>query len=153
MPYVENRPAGFWIRFLAFFIDGILMSAFAYLVAVVIRDHKHLESFKIIGSERYYTTAGMIADNIYIILFIIIFTATLKGSLGKLICRIQVVNQDHSTISLLKSIGRYFAHIVSIFTIIGVVMVGLNKRKKGLHDLLCQTVVVYRNQYSDPTDW
>lgn len=64
-----------------------------------------------------------------------------------MICKIQVTNEDGSTISILKSLGRYFAYILSaLILMIGFMMAGWTERKRALHDYICQTVVTYRDQ-------
>lgn len=152
------KPAGFWMRVLAVLIDGIFSSVLATIIGTLMNDQPSQEEqmqavessqnfFEIVASSS--SPSQIISNLIYVIVFIIIFTATqLKGSPGKLITRIQVVNaKDMSQISILKSIGRYFAYLLSsIILAIGLMMAGWNKEKKALHDIICSTRVVYRNQ-------
>jgi uncharacterized RDD family membrane protein YckC len=145
----SRKPAGFWIRFLATLIDGILTSILAWIIATLIGDQTYFRSFDIFSSEYGMTsTSDSIANLIYTIIFIIIFTASrYKGSPGKLVCRIEVLNTDMTQISFWKSVGRVFAYLLSTITLfIGFMMAGWNREKKALHDMVCNTRVVYRNQ-------
>nr|WP_289038897.1 RDD family protein [uncultured Allobacillus sp.] len=141
---IENKPAGFWIRFLAFIIDGLFVSLLTWLVAALITGEvEQLQQ----SQPQTETNAEHFSSSFYSIIFIILFTASrYKGSPGKMLCRIQVTNEDGSKISILKSLGRYFAYILSaIILMIGFMMAGWTERKKALHDYICQTVVTYRD--------
>lgn len=151
----QLKPAGFWIRVLAAIIDGILAVVLTWIISILINDntsnqlqHSYNQapgewsaSFEYMAS-----TSEVIANLIYGIIFVIIFTATqYKGSPGKLICRIQVVNPDMSKIGIGKSIGRYFSYILSgMIFMVGFMMAGWTKEKRALHDMICNTRVVYR---------
>lgn len=151
------KPAGFWIRFLAVFIDGIFNSVLTFIIGTLVNDttNNAEQTDAIDASKGFFevmkdnsSPSELTSNLIYVIVFIIIFTATqLKGSPGKLVCRIQVVNSDMTQISILKSIGRYLAYFLSgVIFLIGFMMAGWNKEKKALHDMICNTRVVYRNQ-------
>jgi len=57
-------------------------------------------------------------------------------------------NGDRLTLG--RSIGRYFATLLSGLTLcIGYLMAAFTERKQGLHDLICDTVVVDRWAYTD----
>ncbi|MEC5423832.1 RDD family protein [Virgibacillus sp. C22-A2] len=140
----NHAPAGFWIRALATLIDAVFFYALIWIIALLIKDEGFMHSFNV-GTT---STSEDVASLIYNAVFVVIFTASrYKGSPGKLICRIQVVNTDMSKISLLKSIGRYFAYVLSLLSLfIGFMMAGWNAEKKALHDMLCKTRVVYRER-------
>lgn len=153
----QKKPAGFWMRFLATLIDGIFMSVLTWIIGILINDtttdqlqQSYYQSPGSVGASFEYvmSPSEITANLIYVIVFIIIFTATqYKGSPGKLICRIQVVNPDMSKISIGKSIGRYFSYILSgIILLVGFMMAGWNKEKKALHDMICNTRVVYKDK-------
>lgn len=100
---IENKPAGFWIRFLAIFIDSLFVSLLTWLVAALITGEvEQLQQTQ----QQTETNAEELSSSIYSVFFIILFTASrFKGSPGKMICKIQVTNEDGSTISILKSLG------------------------------------------------
>ncbi|WP_369412904.1 RDD family protein [Oceanobacillus alkalisoli] len=138
-----------WIRFLASLIDGVLTGILTWIIATLINDERYFNTFDIFSDELYgLSTSETISNLIYTVIFVIIFTASkFKGSPGKMICRIEVVNPDMTQISFWKSLGRVFAYIVSAIPImIGYMMAGWNKEKRALHDIICSTRVVYRNK-------
>ncbi|WP_404458546.1 RDD family protein [Oceanobacillus kapialis] len=140
---MDNKPAGFWIRFLASLIDGILIQMLAAVIALLIGD----ESFWNYWTSRIGSNTSIsVADYMYSIVFIIFFTGSrFMGSPGKLACRIKVVNLDGSQVTILKSIARFFSYIISAVPLfVGFMMAGWNEEKKALHDMICQTRVVYR---------
>lgn len=140
----DYKPAGFWIRFFANFIDGVITMLMAFLIALLLNDQEFFNN-RLEETSRSEDTANLI----YVVIFVIIFTGSkFKGSLGKLICQIQVLNyRDMTQISLLESIGRAFAYVISaIPLLIGFMMAGWNKEKKALHDIICGTRVVYREE-------
>ena len=65
------------------------------------------------------------------------------ATLGKMAIGIKVVREDGSRISFMRGMGRYFALIVSSIPLgLGFVMAGFTERKRALHDMMCDTVVV-----------
>lgn len=124
------KPAGFWIRVLASLLDSLLISVLAAMIAAMINDQDFVFFYS--QTEIDPSTSDTWASIIYIIVFIIIFTATKwKGSPGKIICNIQVVNTNMTQISIWKSIGRYLSYFVSALTLfIGYLLAGWNEEKK-----------------------
>ncbi|MFC3038740.1 RDD family protein [Virgibacillus xinjiangensis] len=139
---MHPKPAGFWIRFLALFVDSLLSGVLTLLIAVLIGDTAYFSAAVGVSSM-----ADSIGGLIYSVVFVILFTASnLMGSPGKLACRIKVVNTDMTQVTLWKSIGRWLAYFLSTITfLIGYMMAGWNEEKKALHDMVCGTRVVYRD--------
>ncbi|WYP27193.1 RDD family protein [Alkalihalobacillus sp. FSL W8-0930] len=136
---MNYEPAGFWIRAMAAIIDGLIMGVIGVLLMFV------LEAPSINFED---STTLDIFILIYSAVFIVIFTASkLKASPGKLILGIQVLTLDNKQIGIGRSIGRYFAYMISTFTLmIGYLMAGFTKDKKALHDLICGTRVVHKQK-------
>src|SRR5699024_9290399 len=135
-----HKPAGFWIRFLSTLVDGILSSVLAWILSILMNESA-IQSINnsltpspdemALTSESLVSPSDTVANLLYGILFIIIFTATqFKGSPGKLLCRIQVVNPDMTQLGIGKSIGRYFSYILSAIPLmIGFMLAGWTKDK------------------------
>jgi len=70
---------------------------------------------------------------------------------GKKFVHIKVVDaQNYEDISNTQAITRSFGYLASIFSfLIGFLMIGLRKDKRGLHDLLAKTVVIYDEERED----
>jgi uncharacterized RDD family membrane protein YckC len=139
----ELNYAGFWIRFLARFIDGLLLNVISILIqmalgfslsqAVGVAPRPNLTVFfAIVG-------ASAVVNAIYEVVFIGKYGATL----GKMACGLKVVTEDGGPVSYSLAIGRYFATIVSAITLyIGFIMAGFDVQKRALHDRICGTRVV-----------
>jgi len=63
------------------------------------------------------------------------------GTVGKLFTRYRISNVDGSRISLSKATARFPLKLIAITTLLGVLMIDVNRKKQGLHDLICGTIV------------
>lgn len=143
----ELKPAGFWIRLVASGIDWLGYIFFLFIVFFILEIFPFLQRFTS-NDPSDGSVEAVIALIVYIAVFIIIFTgSSIKGSPGKKICRIQVVNPDMTRIGFVKSNIRFLAYFVSCLPFfIGFIAAGWNANRRGLHDMLCNTRVVYRNR-------
>ncbi|MCY9089634.1 RDD family protein [Bacillus mojavensis] len=150
-----EKPAGFWIRVLAYLIDGIIVSVPSYIILFIIN------SVFIAGSiatdpymtkdeymVKYLTLAFLPTMLIMIVISVLYYglltASKMQGTLGKKILGLKVVNEQGGRVSIGQAIGRYFAYILSgMIFYIGFIMVAFGE-KKGLHDIICRTRVVYK---------
>ena len=85
----------------------------------------------------------MILNGCYTVWFVYKYSATP----GTMVCGLRVVNADGSKMSLGKNIGRYGAELVSgLACDLGYVIVAFDAQKRGLHDHMCNTRVIYKPQ-------
>jgi uncharacterized RDD family membrane protein YckC len=76
------------------------------------------------------------------------------ATLGKMAVGIKVVRLNGDRMTLARAIGRYFATILSALTLcIGYVMAAFTERKQGLHDMICDTLVVDKWAFTDHPEW
>jgi len=127
--------AGFWIRFCAKFVDGIILNIVGRLLGLMIGVAFH-------GNNQ----AVMIAMLLAVIInatYVIYFTGKYGATPGKMACKIQVIRGDGSPMTYGRATGRYFAEILSTLTLfIGYIMVAFDEEKRALHDRICDTRVV-----------
>lgn len=147
----ELRFAGFWIRFAAKMIDGIILS-------IVTGGPYWFLSFKVamLGSQGNPDPEVIARYNVFLILAYLLmmvlqvaYAAFMVGkygaTLGKLAVGIRVVNADGSKVSYLKAFGRWWGELVTGFTIgIGYIIAGFDREKRALHDHICSTRVVFK---------
>ena len=136
-----GRPAGFWIRLLAYIIDGVLLTlAFALVWPLV--------SGEAITDYWQSTEAFSPGDVFSLVLNLVYYTGAIaiwSTTLGKRPFGLYVVRTDGSRLSAARALARYLAYFLSAFTLgIGFILVGLRQDKRGLHDLVCDTVVIQR---------
>ena len=79
------------------------------------------------------------------ILYFPVLVATWSTTLGKRIFGLYVVRNDGSKIGFCRAFARSLCYNISglIFGI-GFLMIAFSEDKRGLHDLICDTKVVYR---------
>lgn len=142
--------AGFWIRFVASFIDSIIIGIPISVIAFIL------------GVFSIFSTSN-VTDNVYekslMIIYIFLYFGSLmisvlyysgmhaskwQGTLGKLIVGIKVSDLNGQRISFGRALGRYLATILSSIFFIGYIMAAFTQKKQSLHDLIASTVVVYK---------
>jgi uncharacterized RDD family membrane protein YckC len=141
--------AGFWIRTLAAIIDTIfiLIIILPVLFAIYGADYWDSESF-IAGSWDF------LIQYILPAIAVIIFWIYKSATPGKMITRLTIVDaKTGGKPSTGQFIGRYLGYYVSMFPLfLGIIWVGIDKRKQGWHDKLAGTVVI-RNKKSEPVNF
>ncbi|QTA86847.1 RDD family protein [Desulfonema magnum] len=129
----DMRYAGFWIRFGAKIIDGIILGV--------------LNSF--LSDLAQIAESPFLPIHLFLLQIIIAtaYTTWLLGkfgaTIGKMACKIKVVTDDGGKISYARAFGRYFAEILSsIMLLIGYIMAAFDEQKRTLHDRICNTRVI-----------
>lgn len=133
--------AGFWIRFGAKFIDGIILNVVNMAISFT------LGFMMAIAEDQSQAFVFAIITNILSIAIGATYTTWMLGkygaTLGKMACRIQVVTPEGGQITYLRAFGRHFAEILSaIILLIGYIMAAFDVEKRSLHDRICNTRVV-----------
>ena len=78
---------------------------------------------------------------IYCLYFALFESSGLQGTLGKRFLRFRVCDQNGHKISFLKALLRSLMKLISIASMIGVLIIDVNKQRQGLHDKICNTFV------------
>ena len=146
---------GFWIRLLAHLIDHIILGAVAaplFFVTVlpsIIRVAQQADRdqepspemiITIISSAFAYIALAFVGQWLYEAL---LTSSSWQGTIGKRVLRLKVVDEAGNRISFGRATGRFFAKILSsMFFCIGFIMIGFTDRKRGLHDMLANTLVM-----------
>jgi uncharacterized RDD family membrane protein YckC len=132
---------GFWIRFLAVFIDGIILWILNFAIETVtgtrIASPRDLAfALSRLGMTFMISTAISL---LYEAFFLVQFGATP----GKMVLHLKVITPDGGGISWGRAIGRYFGKWLSSLTLlIGYIMAGFDSEKRALHDYIAGTRVV-----------
>jgi uncharacterized RDD family membrane protein YckC len=136
-----RRYGGFWIRFVARVIDGLLVQVVLVALAALLT-----ASFRA-GAPRSGTIALAIIYPLSFGLsagYEIYFLTSRGATLGKMLFGLKVIRSDGSKLSAGVSTSRYFAQFLSYITLgIGYLMAGFDEEKRALHDRICETRVVY----------
>ena len=142
------RYGGFWIRFVAAILDGILVQVvvvpFGALMGGAIgvagvATRMPGEGTRLV-SVIVGTVLGLLGSWIY---EAAMESSSLQATLGKMALGLRVVDLQGQRISFGRASGRYFGRILSaLILFIGFIMAAFTERKQALHDLIAGTLVV-----------
>jgi uncharacterized RDD family membrane protein YckC len=132
--------AGFWIRFVAVFIDGLIVDFFVLLPLILIFG---LPGLMHKTPSAVVNTSIIIVQYVVPALYEILFIGSMGATPGKMLMKIKVITADGGRVSYGRSTGRYFAKMLSgIILGIGYLMVAWDDEKRALHDHICKTRVI-----------
>jgi uncharacterized RDD family membrane protein YckC len=141
---------GFWIRFVAAIIDGIIVGVFNSIVQFVLLkplmlgtqmqgDPTPAAAMAALGMAGILALIGMAFNALYEGFFI----GKLGATPGKMALGMKVVRSDGSRVGYGRAFGRYFAKILSyLILLIGYLMAAWDSEKRALHDMICDTRVI-----------
>ena len=139
--------AGFWRRFAAVFIDGLILaivSMIVYSVFGVSLFRPNPEMFEN-GIPVSYSIAYLINVGIQISYFAYLESSEKQGTFGKQAMGIVVTGLNGERITMLNAVGRYFARILSALIMgIGYLIQPFTAKKQALHDMIAGTLVYKR---------
>ena len=134
-----GTPAGFWIRLLAWIIDSVFL-VLVQLVVLTLMPGTSIEAYY--TAETLWTTADTVMTLLsagYYTVGVSVFSTTV----GKRALGLYVLRRDGSKVSGLRAFARHVASGLSaLILFIGYLMIGFSSDKRGLHDHICDTVVV-----------
>jgi uncharacterized RDD family membrane protein YckC/DNA-directed RNA polymerase subunit RPC12/RpoP len=143
--------AGVGIRFGARFVDGLVfIIPFAIVAALIVPNL--LRTAGSSGAAMFNGSFLMIAL-IFSLFYEVLMLKYWGATLGKMACGLKVVRPDATSLGWGISFGRYFMYNVVISAIpllnyilllTTAIMAGVDAQKRGLHDRVCDTRVVYK---------
>lgn len=149
-----GRPAGFWLRFVAYMIDGLIMMAVFCLVILVSVGIVMLlgMSMEAKGEEVgagvvLVVFLGLIAQFVIAWLYEALLTSGPQGgTLGKMAVGVRIVQAvDGKRISFGRATGRFFLKVMVTPMVpfgIGYLIAAFTKGKRAVHDFMADTLVI-----------
>jgi uncharacterized RDD family membrane protein YckC/pSer/pThr/pTyr-binding forkhead associated (FHA) protein len=152
----DKRPAGFWLRLVAYVLDAFFISLIAgaaiilqtwlilhFLQGMSIFDLLQGTSIQATTTYQYLVTINSILYTVISIIYILSGWARKGATWGKRIVGLKIYSSKGKTPigwgrAILRLIG-YF--ISSLILMIGFLMIGFTDRKRGLHDMIAGTYV------------
>jgi uncharacterized RDD family membrane protein YckC len=120
--------AGFWVRFVAFIVDLVIISVGSGLVATAT-----------LGAGFLVGLAGPWLYEAFML------SSEWQATVGKRAMSIAVTGIDGGRISFARATGRHFAKWISAFLLgIGFIMAAFTEKKQALHDMIAETLVINR---------
>ena len=129
---IEKRYVGFWRRFAAYLLDGIILNIISWILGFVL-------------SFLPYWIGSVIAIVFVIgsIVYFLGFWVWQGATPGKMMMGVKIVKTDGSPIGIGRAILRYIGYFVSAITLyIGYLMIAWDSKKQGLHDKIAGTYVI-----------
>jgi uncharacterized RDD family membrane protein YckC len=150
--------AGFWLRFVAFLIDGAI-SGFLFLILLI-------PLFILTGAGSALNRIGQgedISDDVATLVGIgfalgfLVMTvgvgwlyhalsesSSWQGTLGKKMLNLTVTDLNGQPISFGRASGRYFAKFINILIpfAIGYILAGFTEKKQAIHDMIASCLVL-----------
>ena len=118
--------AGFWIRFLAWLIDLVILFIPSIVLALAVEG-----------------LAGFLLQVAIGLVYRVGFWAAQGATLGQKAVGVEITTVDGEPIGSGRAILRYIGYFVSWITLgIGFLIIAFNREKRGLHDYIAGTVVV-----------
>ncbi|WP_373034491.1 RDD family protein [Sulfurimonas sp.] len=157
----EVKYAGFWIRFIASFLDTLFLALPVAVVIYFLSDGNWFDfaqyqqniayamsgnAQKALESQPQTSLKWELLFEMAVLLVTMLFWRRWRGATpGKKFVHIKIVDaKTLQDIDNTQAVTRSFGYIVSTLALlIGFFMVAFRRDKRGLHDLLAGTVVIY----------
>jgi uncharacterized RDD family membrane protein YckC len=158
VPRVEY--AGFWLRFLAYIIDSVVMGigVMAVLIPLIFltglggilsqmhpdEDMNDVSFFMLMGIIFLFATVSLVVTWLY---HALMESSAWQATVGKRVLGLVVTDMAGQRVSFGRATARHFAKIVTnlIPLAIGYIMAGFTEKKQALHDMIARCLVLRRS--------
>jgi uncharacterized RDD family membrane protein YckC len=132
--FLNNR-AGFWIRFVATLIDGLIIGVIQFVLSFILGD--------IMDPETNMGASTVINLILTIIYFVWFQTYNNGQTFGKKITGIRVANLDGGKVSFgMMFIREIIGKTISALILLIGFLMAAGKSKRALHDRIAKTIVI-----------
>jgi uncharacterized RDD family membrane protein YckC len=140
--------AGFWIRLAAYLLDYTILTVVSVAALLIAGGAAFLitrSTDATIESLQTHEVVLFLGTTLLGFFYYVYFVrGPWQATPGKRICGIHITRGNGRAITAWRALGRTFAYILSAIPLgIGFLMIGWTDQKKGLHDIVCDTRVVY----------
>ena len=156
---MNNNYAGFWLRFVAVIIDGIIIGIVRWIVIVpillsmgigVAAEIQSLDSedpstaLPLIGTIMAMVgISAVITTVIWVLYYSLMESSKYQATMGKLALGLIVTDVSGNKLDFGKALVRNVCKIISSMILcIGFIIAGFTEKKQALHDLIASTLVV-----------
>jgi uncharacterized RDD family membrane protein YckC len=155
---VHSPYAGFWLRFVAYLIDGLILVLVVGLFVVIMVAIIGVGTLRGTNEpfddpDRFFAAPAAIFFVSALITFILfagwLYYALLEssihqGTLGKMALGLIVTDMEGRRVTFARASGRFFAKMITglIPLWIGYIMAGFTEKKQALHDMIASCLVL-----------
>jgi uncharacterized RDD family membrane protein YckC len=155
---MNTNYAGFWLRFVAIIIDGIIIgvvqsflivpilaaAGFSFASGIQSGEMSEAEAIGMIGTlMATMGTTILISYTIGILYFTLMEASKFQATVGKLALGLIVTDLNGGKLDFTKALVRNLCKIISSMILyIGYIMAGFTDKKQGLHDMIAGTLVL-----------
>jgi len=141
------RKGGFWIRFIAYIIDNVILSIFSLILIVLGIIALGLGSSGLVELEEDNIFTFLVPLYIFYFVITIVYYTYFHGStgqtIGKMACRLKVIKVDGKPLGYGKAFLRWIGYIISSFIFnLGYLWAAWDKNKQAWHDKIAGTYVI-----------
>lgn len=146
---------GFWIRFVAYLIDAIILVIVNVAIIMPILGVFGYSAFnmgemnedQMAAMMNYLTGAGLVIQIVQfavgLLYFALMESSAKQGTIGKIALNLKVTGRDGGRITFGQAILRYLGKIISaLVMMIGYIMAAFHPKKQALHDIIAGTYVI-----------
>ncbi len=153
----DSNYAGFWMRFVAWLIDLIILGfVFSLVVTPILgiiglgataMDYESVSEDDIFAIVSIFASTMGVVQLINAVLgwlyFALLESGPRQATIGKMALGIKVTDVNGERIDFLKASLRYVGkYISSLIFMIGYIMAAFTEKKQALHDIIASTLVV-----------
>ena len=152
---MNTNYAGFWLRFVAALIDGIIIGAVTWPVVAILGlgAASSVENMESMDEAQAMSMAGsMMAMGfafqfsffvIQTLYFTLMESSSKQATVGKIVLGLKVTDVNGNKLDFVKALIRNVCKLISSFILcIGYIMAGFTEKKQALHDMIASTLVV-----------
>lgn len=164
MPNTRVKYAGFWVRFVASFLDTLFLALPVAVIIYFVSEGNWFDfaqyqqniayamsgnAGKALASQPQTSLKWELLFEVSVLLITMLFWRRWRGATpGKKLVHIKIVDfKTHEEIDNKQALTRSLGYIVStLLFLIGFIMVAFRDDKRGLHDMLAGTAVIYEEE-------
>ena len=138
----KEKYAGFWLRFVAYFIDAIVLFVGNFMTGFILG----IAFYDVIEfiPDAFFSIIGILLGWLY---FTLMESSVHQGTLGKMALGLKVTDYKGKRISFGRATGRHFSKVISFITLgVGFIIIGFTKKKQGLHDMIANCLVIRKKK-------
>jgi uncharacterized RDD family membrane protein YckC len=141
---ISFRYGGFWLRFVAAFIDGAVLLILMWIIGLLFA----INLATLEPTEAELSRTGLLeAAWVFVawIYFAVMESTAPQATLGKLILGIYVTDREGERVTFYVASIRYWVKFISTaILLIGFLMAAFTRHKQALHDIVASCLVLKR---------